>query len=98
MLDYAAAAAPATLAEPVAAVVDLDSLHLCAAVGERLGAPDALPALFISVYPAELERLSRQGPTDYLQPPFPPEEVVRRLGVLLGVTSPPAAPAPGMRA
>ena len=70
----------------IAAVVDLDSLRRCARTTARLGpwgAPDRLPALFISVYPAAPVDDRRAGPTDYLQPPFPPDELVRRLSRLL---------------
>ncbi|HZS02256.1 MAG TPA: hypothetical protein VFE37_26300 [Chloroflexota bacterium] len=74
--------------ELAALVVDLDSLrprlrpplaHLRAH-----GLPDAVPALCISVYPAEPEEMPRAGPTDYLEPPFPAGEVARRVGRLLG--------------
>jgi hypothetical protein len=86
VLDYADEATWLAATEPVAAVVDLDSLRRCARGVTRLGprgAPDRLPALFISVYPAAPEEERRAGPTDYLQPPFPPDELLRRLGRLL---------------
>jgi FixJ family two-component response regulator len=76
-------AAPGTVA---AAVVDLDSLRP-RLVGRALHLrppclPETLPTVLISVYPAEVER-PRAGPTDYLQPPFPADEIVRRVERLL---------------
>src|SRR5262249_31383113 len=54
VLDYADRTTPLAGAEPVAAVVDVDSLGRCPGAASRLGArgaPDRLPALFISIYP-----------------------------------------------
>ncbi len=73
--------------ELAAAVVDLDSLRpRPVAPGASLracGVPDGVPALFISVYPAEPEDWPRHGLADYLQPPFPTDEVARRVERLL---------------
>jgi hypothetical protein len=70
-----------------AVVVDLDSLRppLRASVADwrALGLPDALPALCISIYPAEPGASPRPGPSEYLQPPFPADEVGRRVQRLL---------------
>lgn len=70
-----------------AAVVDLDSLRLRPAAREAYlrtaNLSETLPTLFISVYPMEGAGRSRPGPTDYLQPPFPADEVARRVERLL---------------
>jgi DNA-binding response OmpR family regulator len=79
----------------VAAVVDLDSLRpLPIALGPQpreYGLPDALPTIFISVYPAEVAEQPRSGPTDYLQPPFPADEIASRVGRLLRASGQPHA-------
>ena len=83
-------AAPSAVA---AAVVDLDSLRpRPVALGPHLrshGLPETLPMLFISVYPAGVEERPRPGPTDYLQPPFPADEVAVRVERLLHATGRP---------
>ncbi|HLH26720.1 MAG TPA: hypothetical protein VK066_29705 [Chloroflexota bacterium] len=97
VLDYADGAWAGPAPAPVAAVVDLDSLWLCPTAVEQLGAhgaPDGLPALFISVYPAEPERLARNAPSDYLQPPFPADDVAVRLAALLSQPGEPPCAAP----
>jgi DNA-binding response OmpR family regulator len=86
VLDYADGRWPGPGLAPAAAVVDLDSLGRCLTAVEQfgvLGAPGGLPTLFISVYPAEPERLAHNAPCDYLQPPFPTDEVGVRLTALL---------------
>jgi DNA-binding response OmpR family regulator len=72
----------------VAAVVDLDSLRPYQSAD---GLPDTMPALLISVYPAEAEERLRPGPADYLQPPFRADELISRVGRLLGATRAPDA-------
>jgi hypothetical protein len=85
--DYSA---PRDLPAPgavAAAVVDLDSLRpplVGGALHQRTrDLPETLPALLISVYPAEGEERRRAGPTDYVQPPFPADEIARRVARLL---------------
>ena len=72
-----------TASAPSAIVVDLDSLRLDApsavAALRAGGVPDATPLLLVSVYPPASGDLARAGPTDYLQPPFAPQEFARRL-------------------
>ena len=81
-----------------ASLVDLDSLRLRPAVRDAYlrtaGLPETLPTLFISIYPAEAEERSRPGPTDYLQPPFPADEVARRVEGLLRAAGRPGAADP----
>jgi DNA-binding NtrC family response regulator len=70
-----------------AAVVDLDSLRpRPVALDPYLhiaGLPETLPALLISVYPPEAVERPRPGPTDYLQPPFPADEIAARVERLI---------------
>jgi DNA-binding response OmpR family regulator len=97
VLDYADGPWAGPGLAPVAAVVDLDSLPLCPAAVDQLGAHGALaglPVLFISVYPAEPERLALDAPSDYLQPPFPADEVVVRLAALLSKPGQPPCATP----
>src|SRR5262249_40583388 len=86
VLDYADDTTLPAGSEPAALVIDLDSLHRCpdtVARASARGAFDRLPALCISIYPTAPEDERRRGPTDYLQPPFPADEVARRLRGLL---------------
>jgi DNA-binding response OmpR family regulator len=82
--------------ELAAVVVDLDSLRprLLASLAHLRahGLPDTLPALCISVYPVEPDEGARPGPTDYLQPPFPADEVARRVARLLAAAARRGAP------
>ncbi len=86
VLDYADDATAPAGSEPAALVIDLDSLHWCPGAVARMGARgalDRLPAVCISIYPTAPEDERRQGPTEYLQPPFPADELVSRLRRLL---------------
>ncbi len=80
---------PATVALD-AAVLDVDSLGVAPREAARRlragGARAGLPLLIISIYPREPESLPQRHPTTYLQPPFAPEELVRRLERLLNRT------------
>lgn len=86
VLDYADNTCARAGPEPVAVVIDLDSLYRCPRAAARIGARgalDRLPALFVSIYPAVPGDELWQGPTDYLQPPFAADELLRRLERLL---------------
>jgi hypothetical protein len=81
-------AAPPPPTSAAAVVVDLDSLDLqpagTVAALAAAGVADATPLLLISVYPLELVSIPWVGPTAYLQPPFAPRELARRVGRVLG--------------
>jgi CheY-like chemotaxis protein len=87
-------------AEPGVLVVDLDSAALRPpAVVARLaawGVDPATPLLFISVYPAERQNGRHGAPTEYLQPPFAPQEFLRRLARLLARAEAPRDPRPAL--
>jgi len=87
VLDWSSAPSERQGNDVVAAVVDLDSSHLRPeTVVDRLstwGLPGAIPLLLISVYPRDCGSVQREVPTEYLQPPFAPRELVRHLDRLL---------------
>jgi hypothetical protein len=84
-----------TLGAVAAAVVDLDSLRprpvSFDAYLRPSGLPARLPALLISVYPAEVGTRPHPVPTDYLQPPFPSDEIASRVERLLRAAGRPGA-------
>jgi hypothetical protein len=87
VLDWSSAPSERQGNDVVAAVVDLDSSRLRPeTVVDRLstwGLPGATPLLLISVYPRDCGNVQREAPTEYLQPPFAPRELVCHLARLL---------------
>jgi DNA-binding response OmpR family regulator len=87
VLDWSHLPGAVHAGEPGALVVDLDSAFLRPSTAvARLGAwgiDPTTPVLFISVYPSERPDGRHAAPTAYLQPPFAPQEFLRRLGRLL---------------
>jgi len=94
VLDWSHLPGAVHAGEPGALVVDLDSAFLRPSTAvARLGAwgiGPTTPVLFISVYPSERPDGRHTAPTEYLQPPFAPEEFLRRVQRLLdGTRHPP---------
>jgi DNA-binding response OmpR family regulator len=87
VLDWSHLPGAVHAGEPGALVVDLDSASLRPSTAiARLGAwgvAPTTPVLFISVYPPERHNGRHAAPTEYLQPPFAPQEFLRRVGRLL---------------
>jgi DNA-binding response OmpR family regulator len=101
VLDWSHLPGAVQAGEPGALVVDLDSASLRPSTAvTRLGVwgiSPTTPVLFISVYPSERPDGRHTAPTEYLQPPFAPEEFLRRVRRLLARAEPPSDPKPAVR-
>jgi DNA-binding response OmpR family regulator len=101
VLDWSHLPGAVHAGEPGALVVDLDSASLRPSTAiARLGAwgvAPTTPLLFISVYPPERHNGRHGAPTEYLQPPFAPQEFLRRVRRLLARAEPPSDPKPAVR-